>query len=116
MIDFKKAKKARPTKSSGGGYRLGIALYDSENKTWNAAVKNIGLVPIAEESCSIVGVKVLYSMPDNDNYPDAWTKKESSGNYTESKSDLNVIMQYWSRFKPGLEIKGNVINGKFVLI
>ena len=106
MIDFTKAKKA---KVKAKDYRVGRTVYDYSTNSWSVAIKGIGTIPIVEKDCSIQGVKRLYSTPHNNSH-DEWTETWSSGKY-----NTDVIARYWSKFKPDMKLKGNVINNEFVL-
>ena len=106
MINFIKTKKITV---KARDYRVGTTVYNYSTNSWSVALIGIGTIPITIEDCSIKGIKKLYSTPHNDVYEE-WTETTASGNY-----NLMSVNPYWSKFKPGMKLKGNIINNKFVL-
>jgi len=92
-----KPKVSNPTKAS---IRTVYA-----NNTWYAKVSG-KLIPIAIESLDITNCLTLYRIGDENE----WSSRTISSPLT---GDIAKISLYWSRFKPGLRIKGTIKKGEF---
>jgi len=97
MLTFKDNVKENTPKE----YTIGIVVY-IEN-VFYANVKDT----LYEIDYQICNYTTVYSKPNNDKYS-AWTEKK---NKIISNSKAEV---YWSPFKPGMRIQGNIIKNKFV--
>ncbi len=63
-----------------------------------------------QEGNSIVGAKKVYSLPSND-YHIPWT--ESIITKPELQISRQKEIQFWGKYKPGLKVKGTLINDLF---
>jgi hypothetical protein len=62
---------------------------------------------INSEDFSLEGCNILYSLPNNDKYL-PWTTKHSDAPY--KLRDLKIVSKYWSKYKPGIKVRGRVDN------
>lgn len=81
-------------------YEEGIMLAKTTN----------GVFPIHNWDC-LENVNVVYSLPKNDAYK-AWTAKNCS-TLTRNNPHVHSISRFWSKYKPGDRIVGEVKNGIF---
>jgi len=56
--------------------------------------------------------KVLYSSPNNDRYI-KWTKKKISKVLAEKTVKIEIVKEYWYKYRPGLIVKGEVVGNQF---
>lgn len=68
------------------------------------------LILIDKASIDITGVKVLYSLPENTSYCE-WTPKrydKTVSTFDRHSAGHKVIMRYWSKYKDGDIVHGDI--------
>lgn len=87
-----------------------ITFEDNQLKVKCDSGETITIHPL---SLDLKGVKVVYSLPNNNKHK-CWTKKRVE--FKRSINDLSVINNFWSKYKKGDKVKGIIDSNNLFII
>jgi len=100
------------------GYLVGSTVY--KDKKWYVKIAGKdSLFPINPDQCKIpFKTKCkLYALPDVGHSYDNWYERDNKViKYPEDRREYEIIARYWSIFKPGIKLAGNIEDGFFNIL
>ena len=81
-----------------------------ENNQFYVKIKDV--LYVVNDVDSLIGAKILYSLPNND-YHISWTESVVTKPYLLERPDRQGETKFWSRYKPKMQVVGTLINDIF---
>jgi hypothetical protein len=88
--------------------RRGKIVYFESSNSLAVRLSDNNILYLTDESLDISKSTILFSSPINDKQV-AWTQKKLG----KPVNSNDTITKYWFRYKAGMRVYGEIINGKF---